>query len=348
MPAGIDSNWSRTSGSDDVLNKTTYGQGTSFPSTWPTTRIFWRIDTNTLWKNTGTEGTPVWTELIPSPTFNTGTSFPSTLATKGNTVLLLRTDTHTNYHLDSAERPSGNPSAYIDYLAESPYTKGTGHLIINLINPIFQDDFTLYSSDANGLLFWLTTDSSDLNVSNTNNRVDITFENGDVDKKITVDLLSTISDSAWVMRVKIILTTVTTGTGSNRFLFGISDSNSIANVSQDMLAVCIHYSSSAANWKTFDGNGVAPGTAGTLSASIRTASAETIYAQLTRLSTTSFKVELFSDASFTTSLGSAINTISSGIVNLRYIHFLNEQAGLGEALTASFSDVGLKNGVTTW
>lgn len=63
MGAPIDSAWSNSVLSDGNLNQTTYGQGTSFPSTWSTTRLFWRTDSKQIYQNTGTEASPVWTVL---------------------------------------------------------------------------------------------------------------------------------------------------------------------------------------------------------------------------------------------------------------------------------------------
>lgn len=45
---------------DSDLNRCTYGQGTSFPSSWSTSRLFWRTDQNILYKNIGTLGSPIW------------------------------------------------------------------------------------------------------------------------------------------------------------------------------------------------------------------------------------------------------------------------------------------------
>jgi len=61
MASPIDLKWANDEMSDATLDKVTYGQGSSFPSTWPTTRIFWRTDEDLLYYNSGTEGTPVWT-----------------------------------------------------------------------------------------------------------------------------------------------------------------------------------------------------------------------------------------------------------------------------------------------
>jgi hypothetical protein len=67
MVAPIDSAWSNNVLSDSTLNQTTYGQGTSFPSTWSLTRLFWRTDEQKIYQNTGTEASPTWTSLSAEP-----------------------------------------------------------------------------------------------------------------------------------------------------------------------------------------------------------------------------------------------------------------------------------------
>ena len=60
MAAPFDAPWATETITDGKLNKVTIGQGTSFPSTWLVDRLFWRTDTNLVYKNIGSEGTPVW------------------------------------------------------------------------------------------------------------------------------------------------------------------------------------------------------------------------------------------------------------------------------------------------
>jgi microcystin-dependent protein len=53
------------------LDSTTYGQGTSFPSSWDITRLFWRSDLKRLYYNKGTSGSPLWEGAdIPVGTIN--------------------------------------------------------------------------------------------------------------------------------------------------------------------------------------------------------------------------------------------------------------------------------------
>jgi hypothetical protein len=53
--------WSDEAISDSKLNARTFGWDTSFPSTWPANGWFFRTDTNKMYQNTGSEGTPTWT-----------------------------------------------------------------------------------------------------------------------------------------------------------------------------------------------------------------------------------------------------------------------------------------------
>jgi len=50
--------------SDTILNERTFGWDTAFPSTFPANGWFIRTDLNEMYQNTGTEGTPVWTQRL--------------------------------------------------------------------------------------------------------------------------------------------------------------------------------------------------------------------------------------------------------------------------------------------
>ena len=63
MASPIDASWNNNVLSDNNLNQTTYGQGTSFPSTWRTDRVFLRSDERKFYQNTGTEASPTWSEI---------------------------------------------------------------------------------------------------------------------------------------------------------------------------------------------------------------------------------------------------------------------------------------------
>lgn len=55
--------WAGENASATNMNATTYGQGTSFPSTFPTSRKFWRTDLNEEFYNINTENSPIWKSI---------------------------------------------------------------------------------------------------------------------------------------------------------------------------------------------------------------------------------------------------------------------------------------------
>jgi microcystin-dependent protein len=71
MAAPINADWAGNVVSNTNLNATTYGQGTSFPSTYNVTRLFWRTDMSRMYYNKGTFGSPIWEGAdIPVGTIN--------------------------------------------------------------------------------------------------------------------------------------------------------------------------------------------------------------------------------------------------------------------------------------
>lgn len=342
----------------DVVNRgiyatTTIEKGVVFPNFYETDRVFWRTDQNKLYKNTGTEGTPVWTELIPTPTFSRGTSFPTTIITKASTIFLLRTDTHTAYHLDNVQVPSGNTTySYIDYLAENPYTQGTVHFIRNETNPIFSDNFSLYSTQAIADLWWALS-GTEVAVNITNDNINIGMPATGSMSRYTAFTLDTLNDTAWVMRCKVVVSafaSLTTDANVTGIYIGMSSSSVGWPASQDYLGVMIEQlgTGDTTLWKALYADDVVVYNSATKSASIRTVTTETLWIELSRLSATSFKVELFSDA-FSTSLGSATMTPPATIINLKVIKigFHHAVAAEGTAIV-TVDDIEIKDGVTTW
>ena len=71
MASPITADWAGDTVSNTNLNSTTYGQGTSFPSTYNVTRLFWRSDFGRMYYNAGTLGSPVWEGAdVPVGTIN--------------------------------------------------------------------------------------------------------------------------------------------------------------------------------------------------------------------------------------------------------------------------------------
>ena len=167
------------------------------------------------------------------------------------------------------------------------------------------------------------------------------------DNGCSLDMLgSTISDTAWVARFKFTVANFDSGTGNHQFQFLVSDKANldVATTSRDSLGFKIIKASAdeyALAWK----NG------GTIStntevAFAHSAQAETIYVEMSRLSSTSFKVEFFSDSSYTTSIESETATIS-GVVDLRYLIAIEQDISGSATMNGTINNFEFYNGHTS-
>lgn len=153
-----------------------------------------------------------------------------------------------------------------------------------------------------------------------------------------------LSDTAWVMRIKMDIA-VELGAGNTQFMFGVFDNTVFDQTTvQDYLCYKIGVVPNATN--VYYGNGV-NAASGSNTTFTHAPAVETLYIEFSRLSATSFKIELFSDATYTTSVEAQTATISSAIIGLRY---LKAQCMIFTAgtFTGSIDDVYVKNGVTAW
>lgn len=126
MTAPIDSAWSNNVLSDGNLNQTTYGQGTSMPSTWSTTRLFWRTDEKKIYQNTGTEGSPTWTELG-------GGAELHTITTGGAVVNPAKQTGTTSLIIDNTDGTAGGINVIVDGSSIQYLT--TGQNSTRILNP---------------------------------------------------------------------------------------------------------------------------------------------------------------------------------------------------------------------
>lgn len=343
MVAPIDQKWNRNDGSDANLNKTTYGQGTSFPGTWPTDRLFWRTDQNLVYKNTNTEGSPIWT--IIGGGSQSGISLPTLRIPN----LFLKTDTHILYQLKPL---SITDNAYSTWGVHNQVVNAF-KLNKNTVNPIISENFTDYESVVEAELAWIPESTQSFVYPDiTADAINVTFPNSTSNRFCNLDLVTAVSDTAWVMRMKVTVTATTYGgTGDHSLILGLSSNTSNSSSAQDFIG-CIMFYENVGNTKTWHAlyaDGVSPRDSGTKSASIRTVVVETLYIEIKRLSGTSSSVELFSDASFSTSLGSATQTPPSTIQALRYVKFaINDLNEATNSFQCTIDDIGIKDGVTTW
>jgi len=121
MAAPVDLKWNNNVLDDITLDKVTYGQGTSFPATWPANRLFLRTDTELLYTNTGTEASPTFVLI-------------GVISGLGTTLQILRT----NAGATAAEWVE--PPAVVVYRLVVTANKNGNTSATKLFNPFGSDD----------------------------------------------------------------------------------------------------------------------------------------------------------------------------------------------------------------
>jgi len=225
------------------------------------------------------------------------------------------------------------------------YNSGTGKTLLEAktatwtMQPTFQDDF---SSDN-----W--TDSG-TNPQVTGGEM-VWSVNSAVDANSYYDLGSPISNNSWVLRCKITInnyTLNTDGTGQE-FSFGLSNETTIPTNSKDAIVFRLRTGSSTAQYQLIDVDGGSLSGGAASQAFTRTLSAETIYVELIRTSTTTYKANIYSDSAYNVLLESQTTTCPSTITNLQYINFysLENDGTSNGVLDGICDDIEFYNGVTS-
>ena len=119
------------------LDGTTYGQGTTFPSSWDVSRLFWRSDLKRLYYNKGTEGSPIWEGAdVPVGTIN---------MYAGAT-----TDVPSGWLLCDGSAVSRTTYAQLFAVLDTEYGTGDGSTTFNLPNFVTDNKFPRAATDDSG------------------------------------------------------------------------------------------------------------------------------------------------------------------------------------------------------
>lgn len=188
-----------------------------------------------------------------------------------------------------------------------------------------EDDMTSYADQTAFDAVWITSDTSKFRGNPATDVVDIL--NSNTYAVIYRDLTS-VSDTAWIFRGKLVLTTA--GSQSLGILYLLmSDNTGAANVADDHLGF-LFYDQDNRTTLVHDDNRRPDQTLNEVNLSPAISpSATTYYVEMKRTSATSFTVTIYSDSTFTTSLGTATGTVSSSINTLRYFKMLGYNTANG-------------------
>lgn len=330
MVAPIDAKWADNSISDDNLNKTTYGQGTAFPSTWPTDRVFWRTDTNILYKNTGTEGTPVWTEIGGAglSIINQAT-YPTYDASK----------LHRNTSTLQIHRAKDIPKRWVRFSDDN-----TAYLT---------DDLTTYSTQAIADLAWPTTDTGRDRVNITNDNIDFNHNINSVNVAINHDLLPNTtnlytSNTAWILRFKLRFSALTqAGNAVFNVVISDADKSSASSAAQDVIGMRLINDASPGTYGSVDSDNASYVMVAENPVSITWATATDYFFEIVRLTATTYIVRRYTDSTYASVADSSSGTCASTTQNLRYIKIQNQTDINAGVLTGTIDDVIFANGVTS-
>lgn len=206
----------------------------------------------------------------------------------------------------------------------------------------YEDDFTTDN--------W-TDAGSGISVNTGTEVLDWNFVKDGTNTQSVHDLTS-VSDTAWVLQFKCIIATIVNSTTSNNhgfFVIDSKDSTQVTGVVQDALGMAFErLSSGTSTIYAFEADNSSLDAAYTGDASFAHAlTVETIYVRMIRESATVFTVELFSDASYTTSIEKETVTTSSTVTALRYIKVARQNTtAVGGTLDGTLDDLKFANGVT--
>ena len=197
------------------------------------------------------------------------------------------------------------------------------------------------SDDFSGTDDWTDSDSSNTGVNTTTDLIDFTIDSS---ADTTTYDLTTVSNTAWVLRFKVKWLTKNTNTYAT---FGISDNTSAPNVSQDIISMQWRHDGSNKWYGSHDSDGSAPnGLHKDNLVSFDPSTNTDYYFEIVRQTATTYIVRRYSDSTYSTVSDSASGTCASTTQTLRYIKFAG-WTDCNATSTAEIDDVKFYNGITS-
>jgi len=209
--------------------------------------------------------------------------------------------------------------------------------------PTFEDDFSTYADTTAGDLAYPTNDTSRMRVNPTTDVFDFTSTRNGSPATSYHDLTS-VSDTAWVLRFRY---NMTSNTSDARLFVGLSSTTGNYGATEDWLGIIIPNTAHTL-WSITDYNN-APVTIGSYSSFALTPVASTDYfVELIRLSSTSFKLNLYSDSAYSVLINSVTHTMLATVDGLSYLKIMNmNNDSAGYTMTGIIDDIKFYNGITS-
>ena len=257
----------------------------------------------------------------------------------------------TSYTDNTTETPSitfdSTPSGTVTSIQDGARFEETDTELIYSLKgtPDFSDDFTSYADQTSADNSWIPANTTQARVNISTDVIDFDFRvQSASDEHIYHDLGYNVSDTNWILQFKINLTTTDDNT---RSWWGLSSVSTHQNTSQDFIGLLIHETSSVMYFKTCDADGIALPTSGDNQTTITISDSTNYWVRIIRTSSTSYKINIYSDA-YTTLLETVYGTCASTTTGLRYISFLNRNdfSDPTTNLIGTIDDVKFYNGIS--
>ncbi len=219
---------------------------------------------------------------------------------------------------------------------------------------VVADNMKSYANDAAFDATWDTDDNTKIGGNPTNDNIDFTEIGGATNhERCTYSLPAITSDTVWLLRFKVVISTLTVNTNGSKqyFYLGLSSiDNATAESTQDFIGMRLVAVSSAATYNAYDVfNGIPNNVAGD-TVFAHTPIVETIFVEIKRTAGTQYTVTLYSDATYSTSIEAEVDiSVASGTDNLKFIaiYASSDGAGVNGTITGTVGDVEFYNGVSS-
>jgi len=226
-----------------------------------------------------------------------------------------------------------------------------------ITTPTYEDDFSSYADQTAADAVWVSNDTGDFRVNVTNDNLAYDSKvTGTTNQGIYYDFGTALSDTAWVLDFKMVISTLTlysSGSVGAATYITMNNSGTGGAIGGSVDAIGFYMSSTATGGRFTMTNAdsgplnIAGGTLNTINAT------GTYYVRIIRLSSTSMRLELYNDPARTASSlieGQTKTGISSGITGLKYFRLQDNQSSAGTGTgqnIGTIDDIKIYNGVTT-
>jgi len=246
---------------------------------------------------------------------------------------------------DSDVYSNGQRAIFVQGSTPVTSSKDIGFEVVELIpakwtmNPTYEDDFTTNKG-------WVSNDTAKMNVNTSTSVFDFTsIRNGSAATAYKT-LSKTASNDKWLLRFRYNMSS--SNNNDARLFIGLSSTTGNYGSTEDWLGIIIPSSSGHNLWAITDYNNAAVTIGSYSSFALTPATGTNYYVELIRVSSTSFKLNLYSDPAYSTLINSVTHTMLATVEGLSHLKIMNmNNDSAGYSMTGIIDDVSYYNGVSS-